>query len=93
MNNISRLNVVGPAVFFHANFPRRYVFVAYMPQRSSPRSFALLVPLRLAGLRVVQSADVCLKLLLVVSFLLLLHLLCGLVADAPLTAPVAPNVD
>ena len=93
MNNISRLNVVGPAVFFHANFPRRHVFVAYVPQRSSPWSLALLIPLKLAGLRVVQSTDVCLKLFLVVSILLLLHLLCGLVADAPLAAPVAPNVD
>ena len=72
---------------------RNYPVVRYMPQRSSPRSLALLVPLRLAGLRVVQSADVCLKLFLIVSFLLLLHLFCGLVADAPLTAPVAPNVD
>ena len=93
INNIARLGVVGPAVLLHANFPCRHVFVADMPQRSPPRSLALLVPLRLEGLRVVQSADVCLKLFLAIYLLLLFHLLCGLVTDAPLTAPVAPDVD
>ena len=52
-------DVITPGVIFQADFSPRQVLVAGMAQSPSPRGLALPVGLLLAGLGIVELADIC----------------------------------
>ena len=77
--------MITPGVIFQADFSPRQVLVAGMAQSPSPRGLALLVGLLLAGLGIVELADICQQLLAATLLLLWLLLLLALLRPAPVS--------
>ena len=84
--------MITPGVIFQADFPSRQELVAGMAQSLAPRGLALLVGLLLAGLGIVELADICQQLLTATLLFLLLLLLLALQRYSPLSAPVRPDM-
>ena len=84
--------MITPGVIFQADFPPRQELVAGVVQSPPPCGLALLVGLLLAGLGIVELADICQQLLTATLLFLLLLLLLALQRYPPLSAPVRPNM-